>query len=140
MIPASFVYDDIIKALARYIYSTKSIDIPIYEKEWAQPGFEPGTSRTLSENHTPRPTSLSYQWYYIISPITIHLKTITSFLVRKQAKSRPFSLYNHIKQLDNEISLFVLAIRTFVSYYFESYAGGRILLNHPIKFNQKLGR
>ncbi|KNC26377.1 hypothetical protein FF38_07544 [Lucilia cuprina] len=24
---------------------------------WARPGFEPGTSRTLSGNHTPRPTS-----------------------------------------------------------------------------------
>ena len=25
---------------------------------WARPGFEPGTSRTRSANHTPRPTSL----------------------------------------------------------------------------------
>ena len=29
----------------------------LFIKNWARPGFEPGTSRTLSENHPPRPTS-----------------------------------------------------------------------------------
>ena len=27
-----------------------------FHKNWASPGFEPGTSRTRSANHTPRPT------------------------------------------------------------------------------------
>ncbi len=37
---------------------TKEIaEVNFSEQNRARPGFEPGTSRTLSANHTPRPTS-----------------------------------------------------------------------------------
>ena len=40
---AMFFFNNIIQALLR-----------------ARPGFEPGTSRTRSENHNPRPTNLMH--------------------------------------------------------------------------------
>ena len=46
------------------------------KKGRARPGFEPGTSRTLSGNHTPRPTS--HEWWSALNMIsTLFLFSVT---------------------------------------------------------------
>ena len=55
--------------MKRRAIMSQSLLLSIKPKARARPGFEPGTSRTLSENHTPRPTSQSVTYFALSIPI-----------------------------------------------------------------------
>ena len=53
------------------------------KKSRARPGFEPGTSRTLSESHTPRPTSqMDYLLRYSVSIYRIVKSKLGQAIIR----------------------------------------------------------